>query len=205
MSRGEIIAAIRDMGMVGLGGAEFPTYAKLATSMQHDIHTVIANGCECEPFITTDFRVMLENVQNLLLGMRIVMKAVAAEKGIIAIEDNKLEVLTALQAHLPEDGSIKVEVVETKYPQGAEQMLIYSLLGVALPKGKLPASLGLEVINVATVAEIGALLPTARASSNAPSPSPATTWKTPATTGCRSAPRCSIFSTRPASTARRPN
>ncbi len=159
MSREEIIAAIRDMGMVGLGGAEFPTYAKLATSMQHDIHTVIANGCECEPFITTDFRVMLENVQNLLLGMRIVMKAVAAEKGIIAIEDNKLEVMTALQAHLPEDGSIKVEVVETKYPQGAEQMLIYSLLGVALPKGKLPASLGLEVINVATAAEIGALLP----------------------------------------------
>ncbi len=159
MSRAEIIAAIRDIGMVGLGGAEFPTYAKLATSLDYDIHTVIANGCECEPFITTDFRVMLENIKNLLLGMRIVMKAVAADKGIIAIEDNKLEVQAALQPHLPEDGSISVEVLQTKYPQGAEQMLIYALLGVAIPKGQLPATLGLEIINVATVAEIGALLP----------------------------------------------
>ncbi len=159
LSRQEIIAAIKDIGMVGLGGAEFPTYAKLATSLEQDTHTVIANGCECEPFITTDYRVMLENIENLLLGMRIVMKSVAADKGIIAIEDNKLEVRTALLPHLPRDGSISVEVLQTKYPQGAEQMLIYALLGVELAKGQQPATLGLEVINVATVTEIGALLP----------------------------------------------
>jgi electron transport complex protein RnfC len=102
---------------------------------------------------------MLENIDNLLLGIRIAMKCVAAPKAIIGIEDNKLDVLETIKPHLPSDGTITIEAVETKYPQGAEKMLAYSLLDIEIPSGGLPSDVGLAVFNVATLAEIGALLP----------------------------------------------
>ncbi|MBE0470797.1 MAG: electron transport complex subunit RsxC [Methyloprofundus sp.] len=159
MSRAELIKAVQNMGMVGLGGAAFPTHVKMSVPEDHTIHTLLINGCECEPFLTTDHRVMLENIDNLLLGIRIAMKCVAAPKAIMGVEDNKLNVLEAIKPHLPSDGSITIEAVETKYPQGAEKMLAYSLLGIEIPSGGLPSDVGLAVFNVATLAEIGALLP----------------------------------------------
>jgi len=159
MSREDLIKAIQQIGMVGLGGAAFPTHVKMTIPANRAIHTVLVNGCECEPFLTTDHRVMVEKIEQLLLGIRIAMKCVDAPKAIIGIEDNKLSVLNAIKPHLPNNGSITAVAVETKYPQGAEKMLAYSLLGVEIPSGGLPSDIGLAVFNVATLAEIGALLP----------------------------------------------
>ncbi len=159
MSRQDLVNAVKNTGMVGLGGAAFPTHVKMSIPDDRKIHTVIVNGCECEPFLTTDHRVMLEQVHKLIRGIKIAMKAVDAPKAIIGIENNKIDVLETIRPHLPEDGSITVEAVETKYPQGAEKMLVYSLLGVEIPSKGLPSEIGLAVFNVATLAEIGGLLP----------------------------------------------
>lgn len=159
MSREELVKAVQNTGLVGLGGAAFPTHVKMAIPPDRTIHTVLVNGCECEPFLTTDHRVMLEKIDNLLLGIRIAMRTVAATKAIIGIEDNKLNVLAAIKPYLPDDGTITIEAVETKYPQGAEKMLAYSLLGIEIPSGGLPSEVGLAIFNVATLAELGALLP----------------------------------------------
>jgi len=162
LSRAELIRAVKNTGMVGLGGAAFPTHVKMTIPEDRKIHTILVNGCECEPFLTTDHRVMLEKIEQLLLGIRITMKCVDAPKAIIGIEDNKANVLAAIKPHLPDDGSISIEAIETKYPQGAEKMLAYSLLGIEIPSGGLPSEVGLAIFNVATLAEIGALLPTSR-------------------------------------------
>ncbi|GFO71451.1 electron transport complex protein RnfC [Bathymodiolus japonicus methanotrophic gill symbiont] len=159
MTREELVKAVQNTGLVGLGGAAFPTHVKMAIPPDRSIHTVLVNGCECEPFLTTDHRVMLEKIDNLLLGIRIAMKTVDAPRAIIGIEDNKLNVLEAIKPYLPDDDSITIEAVETKYPQGAEKMLAYSLLGIEIPSGGLPSEVGLAVFNVATLAELGALLP----------------------------------------------
>lgn len=159
MERKQLIAAVKETGLVGLGGAGFPSYAKMMIPKDRSIHTVVINGCECEPFLTTDHRVMLEKIQHMITGIRIAMKAVAAPKAIIGIEDNKLDVLEAIKPHLPEDGSIRIEAVETKYPQGAEKMLVKSLLDLEIPSRGLPSEIGLAVFNVATMAELGELLP----------------------------------------------
>jgi Na+-translocating ferredoxin:NAD+ oxidoreductase subunit C len=159
LSREQLITAVKNTGMVGLGGAAFPTHVKMSVPQGCTIHTILINGCECEPFLTTDHRVMLEQVENLLRGIKIAMKCVDAQKAIIGIEDNKLDVIETIRPHLPDDGSITVEAVETKYPQGAEKMLVYSLLGLEIPSHGLPAQIGVAIFNVATLAQIGALLP----------------------------------------------
>jgi electron transport complex protein RnfC len=157
--REELVKAVQNTGLVGLGGAAFPTHVKMAIPPDRTIHTVLVNGCECEPFLTTDHRVMLEKIDNLLLGIRIAMRTVAATKAIIGIEDNKLNVLAAIKPYLPDDGTITIEAVETKYPQGAEKMLAYSLLGIEIPSGGLPSEVGLAIFNVATLAEVGNAAP----------------------------------------------
>ncbi|MCK4841146.1 MAG: electron transport complex subunit RsxC [Methylococcales bacterium] len=162
MPRKELIQAVQNTGMVGLGGASFPTHVKMNIPDDCNIHTVIINGCECEPFLTTDHRIMLEQIEYLIRGIRIAMKSVDAPKAIIGVEDNKINVLEAIQPHLPIDGSISIEAVVTKYPQGAEKMLVYSLLGKEIPSGKLPSSIGVAIFNVATLAAIGELLPYSR-------------------------------------------
>ena len=159
MDAKQIINAVKETGLVGLGGAGFPSYAKLLLPKDRRIHTIVVNGCECEPFLTTDHRIMLEKVDDLIRGIQIVMKAVDAKCSIIGIEDNKLEVLDAIKPRLPDDGQIEIEAVETKYPQGAEKMLVKSLLGVEIPSRGLPSEIGLAVFNVATMAELGRLLP----------------------------------------------
>ncbi len=159
MSRDDLIQAVQNIGMVGLGGAAFPTHVKLKPPAHRPIHTVLVNGCECEPFMTTDHRLMLERIAELIRGIRIAMKCVGAPKAIIGIEDNKLDVLHEIEPCLPADGSIQIQAILTKYPQGAQKMLAYSLLGIEIPSGGRSSDVGLAIFNVATLAKIGGLLP----------------------------------------------
>nr|VFK55653.1 MAG: electron transport complex protein RnfC [Candidatus Kentron sp. TUN] len=162
MAPGDIVKAVQNTGMVGLGGASFPTHVKMALPKDHKVDTVMVNGCECEPYLTTDHRVMLENSLNLFAGIRIAMKAVNAERAVIGIEDNKKDAIDALRVACPDDGSIVVGEMKTKYPQGAEKMMLKALLGREVPSGGFPSAVGVSVYNVATLAQLGALLPRGR-------------------------------------------
>jgi len=162
MSPDEIVLAVQDAGLVGLGGAAFPSHVKLKPPKDKVIETVVVNGCECEPYLTCDHRIMLEKTDQLLRGVRIALKATGAKRAMIGVEDNKLDAVQAIAAKLPADGTITVHAVETKYPQGAEKMLIDSLLGKQVPSGGLPADIGVAVFNVGTLAQIGELLPRGR-------------------------------------------
>ena len=155
----ELIQAIQDTGMVGLGGATFPSHAKLSVPAEHKIHTLVVNGCECEPYLTCDHKLMLEHPEDLMVGARLAMRAIGAERAIIGVEDNKLDAVEAIRQCLPADGSITVQAVQTKYPQGAEKMLIKSLLNVEVPPGKLPMHVGVVVNNVGTLVQLGQILP----------------------------------------------
>jgi electron transport complex protein RnfC len=154
-----IIAAIQQAGIVGLGGAAFPTHAKLRAPEGMHLDTLILNGVECEPYLTTDHRVMLEHSADIMEGIRYLLAASGAREAIIGVEANKLDAVDALRAALPADLPARVEVLAVKYPQGAEKMLISALLGREVPSGGLPAAVGAVVVNVATCAEIGHLLP----------------------------------------------
>jgi len=157
-----IVKAVQDTGMVGLGGASFPTHVKMTVPEGQKVDTVMVNGCECEPYLTTDHRVMLEYSMDLFAGIRIAMKAVGADKAIIGIEDNKPDAIASLREACPEDGTVTVGVMKTKYPQGAEKMMIKALLDREVPSGGYPSSVGVSVYNVATLAQLGALLPHGR-------------------------------------------
>jgi electron transport complex protein RnfC len=159
----QIVAAIRDMGMVGLGGAAFPAHVKFTPPKGKTVDTLIINGCECEPYLTADERVMLEQPDAVLRGTRLIARALRVRRAIIGIESNKPEAAATLRRHLAQQGhaddTVTVEVLETKYPQGAEKMLTAALLGREIPSGGLPADVGVMVSNVTTAAEIGTLLP----------------------------------------------
>ncbi len=169
MTPEEIVQAVQNTGVVGLGGAAFPTHVKLKVPDGKKIDTVVVNGCECEPYLTTDHRVMLEHPAAVLHGTRIAMGALGAPKAVIGVEDNKMDAVEALRDAIDADdvrrgvprgsGEIKVEAVPAKYPQGAEKMLVKVLLGREVPTRGLPADVGLAVFNVATLAQIGQLLP----------------------------------------------
>jgi electron transport complex protein RnfC len=159
MSPKELVDAVQEAGMVGLGGAAFPSHVKLLPPEGKRIDTVVVNGCECEPYLTCDHRIMLEQTDKLIRGIRMVMKAVGATRAIIGVEDNKLDAVSHIRTKLPEEGDITCEAVETKYPQGAEKMLITSLLGKEVPSGGIPADIGVAVYNVGTLAQIGDLVP----------------------------------------------
>ncbi len=161
-TRDEILTAIQEAGVVGLGGAAFPTHVKLKVPPDAHVDTLILNGAECEPYLTTDHRVMLEQRDDLFLGIRYLRKVTGAERAVIAVEANKEDAAAHLRAGLPGDLALQVEVLRVKYPQGAEKMLIKALLGREVPSGKLPLQAGALVVNVATAAEIGRLLPHGR-------------------------------------------
>jgi electron transport complex protein RnfC len=161
-SREEILKAIQMAGVVGLGGAAFPTHVKLDVPDGESVDTVIINGVECEPFLTTDHRVMLEQTEDIFDGIRYVQHVVGAKRVIIGIEANKLDAAQALRSAVPEDLEVEVTVLEVKYPQGAEKMLISALLDREVPSGGFPYQVGAICINVATTAEIGRLLPHGR-------------------------------------------
>ena len=156
---GELIQAIQETGMVGLGGAAFPSHLKLTLPEGKPVDTLVINGCECEPYLTCDHRIMLEQPRELIRGIHYALRATGTRQAIVGVEDNKLDAAEALRAQLHKGTPIRVEVVETKYPQGSEKMLIKSLLGREVPAGGLPADVGVIVNNVGTLAALGRLLP----------------------------------------------
>jgi electron transport complex protein RnfC len=158
----EILQGIQDAGIVGLGGAAFPTHAKLKIPEGKHCDTLIINGVECEPYLTTDHRVMLEQSDDILLGIKYLMKVTGAKKTIIGIEANKQDAADQLRILLTDNHHVRVEVLPVKYPQGAEKMLITALLGKEVPSKCLPIDVHVVAVNVATTAEIGRLLPHGR-------------------------------------------
>ena len=144
----EIVEIVRDKGVTGMGGAGFPAYVKLQPGKPID--AVLLNGCECEPLLTADHQVLLNYADDVILGLRAMMKAVAAPRGVIAIEDNKPDAVTLLTEKTAAYDDIEVVTCRTKYPQGAEKMLIKRVLGRMVPSGGLPADVGAVVSNVSS-------------------------------------------------------
>jgi len=144
---------IRLSGIVGLGGAVFPTFIKMLRDHHHPVETVILNGVECEPYLTCDHRVMLEHADAVVLGLSVIMHAVDAARGVIAIEDNKPDAVQTMQKALDDSGMgdrVEVRVLPTRYPQGGEKQLIQSVTGKQMPAGKLPLHIGVLCQNVGT-------------------------------------------------------
>ncbi|MHB1340480.1 MAG: electron transport complex subunit RsxC [Coriobacteriia bacterium] len=145
-------AIVRAAGIVGMGGATFPSSVKLSPPKGLDVSTVILNGCECEPFLTCDHRLMLEDADRIVRGARIIAETIGATRVVIGIEANKPDALEAMRTAAG-DG-VEVLSLVTRYPQGAEKQLIWATLGKEVPHGKLPAAAGALVHNVATAAAI---------------------------------------------------
>lgn len=142
---------IQKAGIVGLGGAAFPTHVKLNPPDEKKIDTFILNGCECEPYLTADHRMMVEEPEKILTGMAIIMKILGVEKGHIGIEDNKPDAISTMKnAVAKNQHNFIVDALKTKYPQGAEKMLIESVLRRRVPAGGLPMDVGVVVNNVGT-------------------------------------------------------
>jgi len=151
LSSSEIIKIVKDAGIAGLGGAAFPTHIKLSPPAGKNIDTLIINGCECEPYLTCDHRLMLEEPAKIISGMNLILKALGVKNGIIALEDNKKDAAEKFEKLLKSDGrNISVAVLKTKYPQGAEKQLIKAVLNREVPSGKLPMDAGCVVQNVQT-------------------------------------------------------
>jgi len=153
----QICNAVRQAGIVGMGGAGFPTRVKIEPNPRLPKETLIINGCECEPYITSDYRIMLEWTNQIITGIKLARKASGCSKVFIGIEDNKPEAIevmnTALKTHANNE-DIKVVPVKTKYPQGGERQLIKAILKKYVPTGGIPPMIGVVVLNVATVAAI---------------------------------------------------
>ncbi len=154
MDREEILEKISNAGIVGMGGAGFPTRVKLSPKEPDKIDYIIANCAECEPYITADYRRMLENTEELVSGMRVVLSLFPNARGIFAVEDNKKDCINKLKEAAAEDPRLKVETLVTKYPQGAERQLIYAVTKRAVNSSMLPADVGCIVDNVETLISI---------------------------------------------------
>ncbi|MFH1645858.1 MAG: electron transport complex subunit RsxC [Candidatus Omnitrophota bacterium] len=150
----EIVDLVKEAGLVGLGGAAFPTNVKLVPPKEKSVDTFILNGAECEPYLTCDDRLMIEHSAGILKGMLLIMKAVNVSKGIIAIEDNKPEAIKSMSKALNDiryaTYDIRIEILRTKYPQGGEKQLIAALLNREVPPKGLPFDVGCLVGNVQT-------------------------------------------------------
>jgi len=161
LSPTQIIAAVQETGMVGLGGAAFPSHIKLTVPDGVEVDTLVINGCECEPYLTCDHRVMLEYTDALLDGIGYALRATGTASAVIGVEDNKMDAVERLRARIAERrlDAIRVVPVRTKYPQGSEKMLIKAALDREVPAGGLPSQVGVVVNNVGTLAALGRLLP----------------------------------------------
>ena len=148
----EIVEIVKEAGIVGMGGAGFPTSVKLKPAKPVD--TILLNGCECEPLLTADHRVLLEFADDVIYGLKAIIKAVGAEKGVIVIEDNKPDAIQLMNEKTADLDNIEVVVAKTKYPQGAEKMLIKRVTGRKVPSGGLPADVGCIVSNISTTKAI---------------------------------------------------
>ena len=148
----EIIEIVKQKGIVGMGGATFPTYVKLKPGKPID--AVLINGSECEPYLTADHRVMLEYADDIVFGLRAMMKAVNAPEGVILVEDNKPDAIAVMEEKVAPYDNIRVCAAKTQYPEGAEKMLIKKVMGRQVPSGKLPADVGCVVSNTSTAKAI---------------------------------------------------
>lgn len=153
----QISAAVRKAGIVGMGGAGFPTSVKLEPNPERPKEIMIINGCECEPYITCDYRVMLEWTNQIIAGIKLARKAAGDPKVVIAVEDNKPQAVEAIGSALkntPGCDDIKIIELKTKYPQGGERQLIKSVIDRFVPTGGIPPMIGVLVLNVETVSAI---------------------------------------------------
>lgn len=150
LDREEIVSIVEKSGIVGLGGAAFPTHVKLKPPEGKPIDTFILNGCECEPYLTADHRIMLDFTDKVIQGVLIIMKALEVKKAYIGIENNKPDAIEKISEAVSEIPQIEVVALKTKYPQGAEKMLIKAVLNRTVPAGGLPMDVGVVVNNVGT-------------------------------------------------------
>ncbi|MGN0486388.1 MAG: electron transport complex subunit RsxC [Acutalibacteraceae bacterium] len=162
----ELCEAIRASGLVGLGGAGFPTHVKLNIPEGKEVDTLIVNAAECEPYITVDYRECIENSENILKGVELLRDIIGFKQIIIAIEDNKPKVFKIMKELADKDNdagdTIKLMTLRSRYPQGAEKMMVLSATGRKVPPGKLPADVGCVVMNVASVAFVARYLETGK-------------------------------------------
>ena len=154
MTAEDIKNAVKEAGIVGLGGAGFPTHVKLSPKDDNAIEYIIVNAAECEPYITADYRCMMEMPEKLISGLKIVLSMFPNAKGVIGIEDNKPDAIRKLEDMTKGEERISVAALKTKYPQGAERSLIYAVTGRSINSGMLPADAGCIVDNVATIIAI---------------------------------------------------
>lgn len=154
MTKEEILDAIREAGVVGMGGAGFPTHVKLSPKEPEKIDYVIANCAECEPYLTSDYRRMLEEPEKVIGGLKIVLRLFDNAQGILAVEDNKPDCISLLKQLTKDEKNITVKALKTKYPQGAERQLIYATCGRQINSAMLPADAGCVVDNVDTLVAI---------------------------------------------------
>ena len=155
LSREQLLARVKNAGIVGMGGAGFPTYVKLSPPPNAKIDTLVLNGAECEPYLTTDHRLMLEYPEKIIEGAKIILKILGIKQGIIGIELNKPDAINTMnkaaqQLAGKDDDVIKVQGMDVKYPQGSEKQLIYSLTKRSVPGGGLPFDVGVIVQNIST-------------------------------------------------------
>ncbi len=150
----EIVALVREAGIVGLGGAEFPTSVKLSPPPEKPFHTIILNGAECEPCLTSDHRMLLEQAEEIIQGGKIIQRALNCERGYIAIEENKPDAVELVDGLLKKERGWELAVLRTKYPQGAEKQLIKAVAGREVPPEGLPMDVGVYVQNVGTACAI---------------------------------------------------
>lgn len=160
LSAERLLEIVKEIGLVGMGGATFPTHVKLNPPEGKVIETLIINGAECEPFLTADHRLMLEEGEDIINGTLAFMKILGVKKAFIAVEDNKKDAIENLKKLSANHSEIEVVDLKTKYPQGAEKQLIYVVTGKEVPSGGLPADAGAIVDNVATVAQFAKSLRT---------------------------------------------
>ncbi len=159
LTREQLLARVKDAGIVGLGGAGFPTHVKLSPPPAAKIDTLVLNGAECEPYLTTDHRLMLEHTDQVIEGAKIILKILGIKKCVIGIELNKPDAINAMTKALAKNGGkddfeISAQGMEVKYPQGSEKQLIYSLTKRAVPGGGLPFDVGVIVQNISTTVSV---------------------------------------------------
>jgi len=156
----ELVEAVRQSGLVGLGGAGFPAHVKLSPPADKKIDTLIINAAECEPYITSDYREIMENSDDIIEGLDIIKKMLGIENVIIGIEDNKPKAIKLLSEKIKDKSGVRVAKLKSSYPQGAEKMLIFAATGRKVPPGKLPSEVNVVVLNVNSVSFIAGYLRT---------------------------------------------
>jgi len=154
------LKAVRDSGLVGLGGAAFPTHVKYNPKNLNEVDTLVLNGAECEPYITSDYRTMLEDSELLIKGIKSVLKYLGIKRAVIGIESNKPAAISKLREMTKDSPEIEILELRSSYPQGAEKVLIYEATGRMVPPGKLPADVGTIVSNVGSVVALEKYLET---------------------------------------------